>query len=453
MKELFDDSERYNKRSSKNMPLSARMRPQSLDEFVGQNHLLGEGRVLRKIIEEDHIPSIILYGPSGCGKTAIAMLVAKKTKNYFKYLNAVTATVSDVRDIISLARQQIRDFGRKTILFLDEIAHFNKIQQNALMKDVEEGNIVLIGVTTYNPFFYINTPLLSRALVFQFHPLSNNEIKKILLNALGDKERGLGDLPLKVPADVLEYIAKTSEGDARRALNTLEIAAMMTVGRPEKKLFVDMETVQESIQSKFLVYDRNDDQHYDTISAFIKSMRGSDPDAAIYWLAKMIVAGEDPRFIARRILICAAEDVGNADPYALVIADACYHAAEVVGTPEARIILAQAVIYISTAPKSNASYIAINDAIEEIKSEKTQDIPLSLQGTGYKGAEKLGKGQGYLYPHDFPGHYVYQKYMPSNKKFYIPSDSGYEKRIKFFLNHIERLKKDYEKKYKKADDK
>ena len=435
------------------MPLSARMRPQSLDEFVGQNHLLGEGRVLRKIIEEDHIPSIILYGPSGCGKTAIAMLVAKKTKNYFKYLNAVTATVSDVRDIISLARQQIRDFGRKTILFLDEIAHFNKIQQNALMKDVEEGNIVLIGVTTYNPFFYINTPLLSRALVFQFHPLSNNEIKKILINALGDKERGLGDLPLKVPADVLEYIAKTSEGDARRALNTLEIAAMMTVGRPEKKLFVDMETVQESIQSKFLVYDRNDDQHYDTISAFIKSMRGSDPDAAIYWLAKMIVAGEDPRFIARRILICAAEDVGNADPYALVIADACYHAAEVVGTPEARIILAQAVIYISTAPKSNASYIAINDAIEEIKSEKTQDIPLSLQGTGYKGAEKLGKGQGYLYPHDFPGHYVYQKYMPSNKKFYIPSDSGYEKRIKFFLNHIERLKKDYEKKYKKADDK
>ncbi len=435
------------------MPLSARMRPQSLDEFVGQNHLLGEGRVLRKIIEEDHIPSIILYGPSGCGKTAIAMLVAKKTKNYFKYLNAVTATVSDVRDIISLARQQIRDFGRKTILFLDEIAHFNKIQQNALMKDVEEGNIVLIGVTTYNPFFYINTPLLSRALVFQFHPLSNNEIKKILINALGDKERGLGDLSLKVPADVLEYIAKTSEGDARRALNTLEIAAMMTVGSPEKNLFVDMETVQESIQSKFLVYDRNDDQHYDTISAFIKSMRGSDPDAAIYWLAKMIVAGEDPRFIARRILICAAEDVGNADPYALVIADACYHAAEVVGTPEARIILAQAVIYISTAPKSNASYIAINDAIEEIKSEKTQDIPLSLQGTGYKGAEKLGKGQGYLYPHDFPGHYVYQKYMPSNKKFYIPSDSGYEKRIKFFLNHIERLKKDYEKKYKKADDK
>jgi len=236
-------------------------------------------------------------------------------------------------------------------------------------------------------------------------------------------------------------------------LNTLEIAAMMTVGSPEKNLFVDMETVQESIQSKFLVYDRNDDQHYDTISAFIKSMRGSDPDAAIYWLAKMIVAGEDPRFIARRILICAAEDVGNADPYALVIADACYHAAEVVGTPEARIILAQAVIYISTAPKSNASYIAINDAIEEIKSEKTQDIPLSLQGTGYKGAEKLGKGQGYLYPHDFPGHYVYQKYMPSNKKFYIPSDSGYEKRIKFFLNHIERLKKDDEKKYKKADDK
>lgn len=435
------------------MPLSARMRPQSLDEFVGQNHLLGEGRVLRKIIEEDHIPSIILYGPSGCGKTAIAMLVAKKTKNYFKYLNAVTATVSDVRDIISLARQQIRDFGRKTILFLDEIAHFNKIQQNALMKDVEEGNIVLIGVTTYNPFFYINTPLLSRALVFQFHPLSNNEIKKILINALGDKERGLGDLSLKVSADVLEYIAKTSEGDARRALNTLEIAAMMTVGNPEKNLFVDMKTVQESIQSKFLVYDRNDDQHYDTISAFIKSMRGSDPDAAIYWLAKMIVAGEDPRFIARRILICAAEDIGNADPYALVIADACYHAVEVVGTPEARIILAQAVIYISTAPKSNASYIAINDAIEEIKSEKTQDIPLSLQGTGYKGAEKLGKGQGYLYPHDFPGHYVYQKYMPSNKKFYIPSDSGYEKRIKFFLNHIERLKKDYEKKYKKADDK
>ncbi len=425
------------------------MRPRSLDEFVGQKHLLGEDRVLKKIIEKDNIPSIILYGPPGCGKTALAMLIARKTKNLFKHLNAVTATVSDVRDVMLLARQHIMGSGRKTILFLDEIAHFNKLQQDALMKDVEEGIIILIGATTHNPFFYINTPLLSRALIFQFNPLLNDEIKEVLDNAIKDKERGLGNLSLKISGEALDFIAKSSEGDARRALNSLEISSMMAAALTDGSLEVELDTAKEAVQRKFVVYDRNDDQHYDTISAFIKSMRGSDPDAALYWLAKMISAGEDPRFIARRILICAAEDVGNADPQALLVAESCYRAVEVVGMPEGRIILAQAVIYVSAAPKSNSSYTAISKALDEVEKEKTHEVPLHLQGTGYRGAEKLGKGQGYLYPHDFPEHYVAQEYMPCRKKFYVPSDSGYEKRIKFFLNHIERLKNEHEKNNKK----
>lgn len=454
MKELFNSEETSpeKKSTAKKLPLPARMRPRTLDEFTGQGHLLGKGRVLRKIIESDNIPSIILYGPPGCGKTALAMLMARRTENYFKHLNAVTSAVSDVRQVISLARQHIKAEGRKTILFLDEIAHFNKLQQDALMSDVEEGTIILIGATTHNPYFYINTPLLSRALIFQFKPLSDFEIKVVLRNAVKDRERGLGNLSLKVEEEALEYIAKISEGDARRALNSLEIAVVAAGPCGSGICSIGIDAAKEAAQGKFVVYDRKDDQHYDTISAFIKSMRGSDPDAALYWLAKMVAAGEDPRFIARRILICASEDVGNADPQALMVADSCFRSVEVVGMPEARIILAQAVIYISTSPKSNASYTAIENALEHVKKEKTLDVPASLQGTGYSGAEKLGKGKGYLYPHDFPGHYVPQQYMPSAEKFYSPSDSGYEKRIRFFLNHLERLRKEHDEKKDKKED-
>lgn len=444
MKGLFNTSD---KNLRKNLPLAARMRPQNLDEFVGQEHVLGQGKILRKIIESDNIPSLILYGPPGCGKTALAMLIANRTENHFRHLNAVTATVADVREVIAVAEQRVRENGKKTILFLDEIAHFNKLQQDALMKDVEEGVIILIGATTHNPYYYVNTPLLSRSMVFQLNPLTDAEIKQVIKNALKDREKGLGGLNAGVDEDAVEYLAAVSEGDARRALNALETAVLASVqdGQPGKVVKIDLAAAKEAAQNKFVAYDRSEDQHYDTISAFIKSMRGSDPDAALYWLAKMVVAGEDPRFIARRMLIFASEDVGNADPQALPVASACYHAVEVVGMPEAKIILAQAVIYLATAPKSNAAYKGIENAVAEVKKEKTQPVPEHLRKTGYKGPEE----KGYLYPHDFPGHYVPQSYMPVKKKFYFPSESGYEKKIQFFLGHIKRLEKEYEEQNKK----
>jgi putative ATPase len=443
MKGLFNTSD---KSLQKNLPLAARMRPQSLDDFVGQEHILGEGKILRKIIESDIIPSLIFYGPPGCGKTALAMVIARRTENQFRHLNAVTATVADVREVITVAEQRGRENEKRTILFLDEIAHFNKLQQDALMKDVEEGIIILIGATTHNPYFYLNTPLLSRSMVFQFNPLTEAEIKQVVKNALKDRERGLGTLSIVLEEDALDYLAAVSEGDARRALNTIETAVLITAsGEKREKTDISLAVVKEVVQNKFVAYDRNEDQHYDTISAFIKSMRGSDPDASLYYLAKMVVAGEDPRFIARRMLIFASEDVGNADPQGLLIAGACYQAVEVVGMPEAKIILAQAVIYLATAPKSNSAYKGIDNAISEIKKEKIQPVPEHLRKTGYKRPED----KGYLYPHDFPGHYVPQVYMPVKKRFYFPSDSGYEKKIEFFLNHLKRLEKEYEEQSKK----
>lgn len=433
----------------KKQPLAARMRPRTLDEFIGQEHILGQGKILRKIIESDNIPSLILYGPPGCGKTAFAMLIASRTENYFRHLNAITATVADVRDVIAVAEQKIRENGKKTILFLDEIAHFNKLQQDALMKDVEEGIIILIGATTHNPYYYVNTPLLSRSMVFQFNPLTNEEIKKILTSALKDRERGFGGLNIEIDEGTIDYLTSISEGDARRALNTLEIAVLTSLHKEQnlKVVKIDIEVIKGVVQNKSVVYDRGEDQHYDTISAFIKSMRGSDPDAALYWLAKMVVGGEDPRFIARRMLIFASEDVGNADPNALPVASACYYGVEVVGMPEARIILAQAAIYLATAPKSNSAYKGIENAIGEIKKENVQSVPEHLRKTGYKGPEE----KGYLYPHDFPGHYVPQEYMPVRKKFYFPSDSGYEKKIQFYISHIKRLEKEYEEQNKKRN--
>ena len=448
MEELFKGKRKYQER---NQPLAYRMRPRTLKEFVGQSHILGEGKILKKMIETDNIPSLIFYGPPGCGKTALAMLIANITKKHFCFLNAITSTVADVREVIKEAEHKLRETGKPTILFLDEIAHFNKLQQDALMKSVEEGTIILIGATTHNPYFYINTPLLSRAMVFQFHPLGDKEVKKILKNALKDRERGLGRYNVQITEEAIEYIVKMSGGDGRKALNTLELA--VSISSPDKngKIKVDKEVVKECLQERAIVYDRDEDQHYDIISAFIKSMRGSDPDAALYYLARMIVSGEDPRFIARRILICASEDIGNADPQALILALAAYQAVEVIGMPEAKIILAQATIYVSTAPKSNSSYVAIEKAIEEVKKGKLQPVPLHLQQAGYKGAEQLGKGEGYLYPHDFPEHFVLQKYMEEEKKFYFPSDSGYEKKIKLFLEHIEKLKREYERKNKKGN--
>lgn len=439
MKELFESSKE--KDITKTQPLAIRMRPRTLSEFVGQQHILGENKPLRKMIEKDSIPSLIFYGPPGCGKTALAVVIARHTRNYFHHLNAVTATVADVREVIAVSKQRVRETGKKTILFLDEIAHFNKLQQDALMKDIEEGTIILIGATTHNPYYYINTPLLSRSMVFQFKQLTEGDIKTILKRAITDKERGLGNIPLSIDEEVLEYIAKLSEGDARSALNILETVVLSSTSTG-KEINITVEMVKEAVQNKLIAYDRDEDHHYDTISAFIKSMRGSDPDATLYWLAKMIAGGEDPRFIARRMIIFASEDIGNADPQALVVATSCFNAVEVVGMPEAKIILSQAAIYLATAPKSNSSYTAIENALDTVQKGKIPEVPEHLT--------KKGKDK-YLYPHDFPDHYVPQVYMPLNKKFYFPSDTGYEKRIKFFLKHIERLKNEYEKRNQKGN--
>jgi len=421
-----------------NLPLSIRVRPEKLEDFVGQKHLLDEGKPLRKIIESDRIPSLVFYGPPGCGKTALAMIIANMTKKKFVSLNAVTATVSDVREVLKEARERQRLEKRGTILFLDEISHFNKLQQDALLKDVEEGTITLICATIHNPYFYINTPLLSRSLVFEFKPLSEEEIEEIIKRALRSK-KGLGNYKIKITKEAIEFIGKKSQGDARKALNTFEFCILTSEIEKDGYIIIDLNKVKEFVD-KYFIYDRKHDAHYDTISAFIKSMRGSDPDSALYYLAKMLVSGEDPRFIARRMLIFASEDIGNADPQALILANSCYQAVEVVGMPEAKIILAQTVIYLSTSPKCNSSYLAIEEAMKEVESEKVEEVPDHLKGTGYKGAEKLGRGIGYKYPHDYPSHYVIQKYREGTKKFYFPLDIGYESKIKKFLEDIEKLK-------------
>lgn len=436
MNELFNSEDK--KVRKLNLPLAIRVRPETLEEFVGQEHILGEDKPLRKIIESDNIPSLIFYGPPGCGKTALSLIIAKMTKKYFVSLNAVTATVSDVREVIKSARERLKREGRGTILFLDEISHFNKLQQDALLKDVEDGTITLIGATVHNPYFYINTPLLSRGLIFEFKPLKEEEIKKIIKNAL-KSEKGLGNYKIEITEEAIEVISKKSQGDARKALNILEVCFVTSTPEKNGYILIDENKVKECAD-KYFIYDKNGDAHYDVISAFIKSMRGSDPDSALYYLARMLVSGEDPRFIARRMLIFASEDIGNADPQALILANACYQAIEVVGMPESKIILAQTVIYLSTAPKSNSAYLAIEKAIKEVENERIGEVPKHISSSGYRGAEKLGKGIGYLYPHDFPGHFVIQKYRNSEKKFYFPEDIGYESRIKKFLEEIEKLK-------------
>jgi|Deesub1362A_J573_1020465.scaffolds.fasta_scaffold00013_3 putative ATPase len=398
-------------------PLAYRMCPETLDEYVGQEHILGEGKLLRRAIEADRVSSIILYGPPGTGKTALARVIAKKTKASFNWLNAATTGLEDLRKVIKQARADALK-GIKTILFLDEIHRFNKLQQDALLPDVEEGNIILIAATVENPFFYVNSALISRSQIFELKPLTKEHLLTILKRALEDKEKGLGKLNLSVTDDALEHLAVMADGDARRALSALEIAALTTPPDRQGKIVITKGIAEESIQKKAVVYDKKGDQHYDTISAFIKSMRGGDPDATVYYLAKMLYAGEDPRFIARRIVICASEDVGNKDPMALVVATSALRAVEFVGMPEARIPLAQAAIYVATAPKSNASYMAIEKALKDIEEEETMEVPEHLKDSHYRGAEKLGRGKGYIYPHDYPEGTVKQEYIKKKKKYY-----------------------------------
>jgi len=401
-----------------NPPLAYRMCPRTLDEYVGQMHILGPGKLLRRAIEADRITSLILYGPPGTGKTALARIIAEKTNAHFEWLNAATIGLDEIRKVIHQAKMR-KAKGMKTIVFLDEIHRFNKLQQDALLPDVEEGNITLIAATVENPFFYVNSALLSRSQVFELKPLTEEDILKVLHNALQDKERGLGNFNIIADDDSLKHIAKMSDGDVRKALSALEIAAMTTPHDNSGQIKITIEIAEESIQKKVIVYDKKGDQHYDTISAFIKSMRGSDPDAAIYYLAKMIYAGEDPRFIARRIVICASEDVGNADSMALVVAISALRAVEFIGMPEARIPLAQATIYVANAPKSNACYKAIEAALKDIATEETMEVPDHLKGSNYPGAKKLGHGIGYKYPHDYGG-YVEQDYLKKKKKYYKP---------------------------------
>lgn len=421
-----------------NEPLATRMRPRTLEEFAGQEHLVGIGKLLRRAIEADRITSVILYGPPGCGKTALATVIANRTQAAVERLNATSAGVAELREAIARTKERHRLNGARTILFIDEIHRFNKAQQDVLMPDVESGNPILIGATTFNPFFAILPALVSRSLVCELKPLTESEILAVLTRALGDKERGLGALPLDVEDDARWHLAKVSDGDARRALNALEVAAL-TTPKVNGRIHLTRSVIEESIQKKAVVYDRDEDAHYDTISAFIKSMRGSDPDATLYWLAKMLYAGEDPRFIARRIMICAAEDVGNADPQALVVSTAAMQASEFVGLPEARIPLAQAAVYVACAPKSNAAYLGLEQATKDVEAGRTLAVPSHLQDASYKGAKTLGRGKGYQYAHDFPGHHVEQAHLPERRVYYEPTELGYEKTIK---ERLARIRKD-----------
>jgi putative ATPase len=435
--DLFEKEK--SKQQQKPQPLAVRMRPRTLAEYVGQSHIVGEGKLLRRAIEADRISSIILYGPPGSGKNALAYCISNVTKAYFYELNAVSSNVAELRKALEAAKKRLEASGQRTILFVDEIHRFNKAQQDVLMPDVEEGNVILIGATTHNPFFSIVSPLLSRSIIFQLEPLKEEDILIILDNAINDKERGLGKLKLNIDKEALAFLAKLSDGDARRSLNALEVGSLTTAKGKDGIIHYTLKVAEESIQKKAVVYDKDEDGHYDTISAFIKSMRGSDPDAALYWLAKMLYAGEDPRFIARRIVICAAEDVGNADPQAIVVANAAFQISEFVGMPEARIPLAQATVYIACAPKSNAAYMGIEKAMEDVEAGRTLEVPRALRDTNYAGSKQFGHGEGYQYSHSSDQHYIKQDFIPTKKKYYIPTQMGYEKKIADWLKYLASL--------------
>ncbi len=445
--ELFADSQAPKERAPSDAwagpsqaPLAARMRPRKLEEIIGQTHILAPGQLLRRAIEADRIQSLIFYGPPGTGKTSLAHVIALTTKSKFERLSGVESNVSDMRRVLASAANRLANTGQPTLLFIDEIHRFNKAQQDVLLPDVESGTVRLIGATTHNPCFFVNAPLVSRSQIFELRPLSSDELLLLLQRALSDPERGLGHLRIQAEEAALRHLATVADGDARKALSALEIAVLTTTPSADGVIHLDLPVAEQSIQRKAVVYDADADAHYDTISAFIKSMRGSDPNATLYWLAKMIHAGEDPRFIARRMVICAAEDVGLADPMALVLAQTACEAAEFVGWPEARIPLAEAAIYIATANKSNSSIIAIDAALEDIRSGKTLPVPEHLRDAHYAGAQRLGHGEGYQYAHNSPDHFVVQDYLGAAKSYYQPSDQGTEKKIKERLEKWQALR-------------
>ena len=414
-------------------PLASRMRPETLDQVVGQKHIVGPGTLLYRAIKADQLGSIIFYGPPGTGKTTLAKVIAHTTKAEFCQINATVAGKKDMEEVVQKAKDTLGMYGRRTILFVDEIHRFNKGQQDYLLPFVEDGTLILIGATTENPYFEVNGALLSRSRIFELKALEKEDILELLHRAVTDVEKGMGSYRAVLDEDAADFLADVANGDARAALNALELGVLTTPRAEDGKIHIDLEVAQECIQKRAVRYDKDGDNHYDTISAFIKSMRGSDPDAAVYYLGRMLYAGEDIKFIARRIMIHAAEDVGMADPQALNVAVSAAQAVERIGMPEARIILAEAVIYIASAPKSNSVISAIDQAMEAVRTEKTRPVPVHLKDTHYKGAEKLGHGAGYLYPHDFPGHYVKQQYLPDGmegRTFYHPSDEGFEKEVK-----------------------
>ena len=436
---LFSESEE--KKILANAPLAVRMRPRTLEDFVGQEHFIGPGKLLRRMIESQSLTSVIFFGPPGSGKTSLARVIANQTKATFQYLNAPGAGVGDVRNVIAAAKDKLLTSGQKTLLFLDEIHRFNRAQQDVLLDDVENGIVTLIAATTENPFFSVNSPLISRSTIFSFETLTVENVIEILKRAITDKERGFGNFTIEYAQEALEFLAVMSDGDARKALTALEVGVKsQRVGNSDNKIIFNLELAKESIQKKSLRYEGTGDTHYDLASALQKSIRGSDPDAAIYWLARLIAGGEDPRFIARRIAVCAAEDIGNADPMATVLAAAAVQIAEFVGLPEAQLSLAQAVTYLASAPKSNASALAIWQAVSDVKNGRTIEVPKHLRDAHYAGAKKLGFGTEYKYPHDYPGGFVKQDYLgvELEKKYYCPKDIGREKLMR---QHLEMLDK------------
>ncbi len=428
---LFEQSEAAHRREAQ--PLPARMRPQSLDEFVGQQHFLGEGKLLGRLLKADRLGSVIFYGPPGTGKTTLARLLATESRSHFCQLSAVTSGVKEVRAILGAAYDRLSATGQRTLLFIDEIHRFNKAQQDVLLPGVEEGVVILVGATTENPFFTINSPLVSRSRIFQFQPLSNAEIKLLLRRALADRERGLGRHQVRMHDDALEFLAETSDGDARRALAALEVGVLSSEQQP---VDFTLELAAESVQRKAVQYDRLGDQHYDAISALIKSIRGSDPDAALYWLARMLEGGEDVRFLARRLVILASEDVGNADPAALPLAVAAAQACELAGLPECQLNLAQAVTYLACAPKSNASYLGLKEAAADVREGRLLPVPVHLRDANYPGARRLGHGEGYKYAHHAPEAVAAQDYLGVERTYYRPTDRGFEQELKRRLEAI-----------------
>ncbi|WP_255235494.1 AAA family ATPase [Salipaludibacillus sp. LMS25] len=437
----------YSNAPSPKGPLAARMRPRTLNEVIGQHHIIGKGQLLRRAIEADRLTPMIFHGPPGTGKTTLARVIANTTSAKFEQLNAVTAGIKQVRDIVASAKDRLTFDHIKTVLFIDEIHRFNKGQQDALLPYVEDGTVILIGATTENPMFEVNPALISRSRLFKLESLQDEDIKRVIEQALTDKERGFGNYKIDMKEEAYHHLIDIANGDARTALNAVELAVLTTDPNKDDVITIDLETAEASIQKRMIRYDKAGDNHYDTISAFIKSIRGSDPDATLYWLAKMIYAGEDPRFIARRLYVHAAEDIGLADPNALLIAQAAFQAVEFVGMPEARLPLAEAAVYLATAPKSNAIIAGIDGALDTVAKEKSADVPIHLRDSHYKGAAKLGHGDGYLYPHNYENHYVAQQYLPDHlktRRFYEPSSNGYEKTVQKRLDYFSERKKKHD---------